>query len=110
MQAERLPGELETTIFRIVQEALTNVERHAESARAEVSITERDGVIRIEVRDRGVGFDPEAVVDGHFGLEGIRERARLSGGSAAIESAPGKGTTVTVELPIAAEDALRSKT
>jgi signal transduction histidine kinase len=99
MPAERLFPDLETTIFRIVQEALTNVERHSHSKQAEVYVGQRDGTIRIEVRDWGNGFDPEAVADGHFGLEGIRERARLAGGWATIQSAVGRGTEVVVELP-----------
>ena len=103
MQTERLAGELETTIFRIVQEALANIERHSGADCGEVSIVERDGTIRIEVRDRGAGFDTEQVVEGHYGLEGIRERARLSGGWASIDSTVGEGTSVIVELPVVLE-------
>jgi PAS domain S-box-containing protein len=99
MPAERLFPDLETTIFRIVQEALTNVERHSQSKQAEVYVGQRDGTIRIEVRDWGDGFDTESIADGHFGLEGIRERARLAGGWATIHSAVGRGTEVVVELP-----------
>jgi PAS domain S-box-containing protein len=100
MPADRLFPDLETTIFRIVQEALTNVERHSQSKQAEVYVGQRDGTIRIEVRDWGEGFDPESIADGHFGLEGIRERARLAGGWAAIHSGIGRGTEVVVELPV----------
>jgi signal transduction histidine kinase len=99
MPAERLFPDLETTIFRIVQEALANAARHSGAKQVEVHIGQRDGTIRIEVRDRGVGFDPEAVAEGHFGLEGIRERARLAGGLATITSSLGHGTRVVVELP-----------
>jgi PAS domain S-box-containing protein len=99
MPGDRLFPDLETTIFRIVQEALANVERHSQSKQAEVYVGQRDGTIRIEVRDWGKGFDPETIADGHFGLEGIRERARLAGGWAAIHSAVGRGTEVVVELP-----------
>ena len=84
MQTERLDADLEVTIFRIVQEALDNAERHSQSKQAEVSICQQGGNIHIEIRDWGVGFDPERVGDGHFGLEGIRERARLAGGWAKV--------------------------
>ena len=91
---------LEGTIFRIVQEALTNIKRHSKASRAEVKLSERDGMIRVEVRDWGVGFDPALVSKDRFGLEGIRKRAELMGGSAEIKTAPGEGTRVCVDLPI----------
>ncbi len=100
LTSDRYAKPLETTIFRIVQEALSNIERHSGSKRGDVSLVERNHTIRIEVRDFGVGFSPETVGEGHYGLEGIRERARLSDGTAAIESWPGRGTRVVVELPI----------
>ncbi len=99
MPAVRLFPDLETTIFRIVQEALTNVERHSGAKQGEVRVSQHEETIRIEVRDHGQGFDVEGVSEGHFGLEGIRARARLMGGSAAIQSRPGEGTEVIVELP-----------
>jgi signal transduction histidine kinase len=108
MQSRRLDPDLENAVFRIVQEALTNVERHSGADEGEVDLSERDGRLRIEVRDRGVGFDPLAVSDGRFGLEGVQERARLAGGTASIESAPGKGTRVVVDLPITAPGAARA--
>ena len=100
MPADRLFPDLETTIFRIVQEALTNVERHSGAKQAEVRVRQHEETIRIEVRDPGQGFDVEGVGEGHFGLEGIRERARLMGGWAVIQSRPGEGTEVIVELPV----------
>lgn len=96
----RFAPDLENAVFRIVQEALANVERHSQARAGEVHLTEQDGQLRVEVRDRGVGFDPQAVGEGHYGLEGVKERARLAGGSATIESAPGKGTSVVVVLPV----------
>jgi signal transduction histidine kinase len=101
MKSRRLAPDLENAVFRIVQEALANVERHSGSGAGDVDITESDGHLRLEVRDRGVGFDPQAVGEGHFGLEGVKERAQLAGGSATIKSSPGMGTTVVVVLPIA---------
>lgn len=97
---ERLEPLLEGTVFRIVQEALTNIKRHSKASRAEVKLSERDGMIRVEVRDWGVGFDPALVSKDRFGLEGIRKRAELMGGRAEISTAPGEGTLVCVDLPI----------
>jgi PAS domain S-box-containing protein len=100
LAAGRLEADLEAAIFRIVQEALNNVERHSNSRRADVSIVQRGGRILVSVRDFGVGFDTSAVHEGHFGLEGICERAKLLGGEAKIDSRAGEGTEVRVELPL----------
>ncbi|MEX0977837.1 MAG: PAS domain S-box protein [Pirellulales bacterium] len=100
MQCERLAADLESAVFRIVQEALSNLERHSQSSKGQVTITDADGTLRVEIRDFGAGFDPEAVAEGHYGLEGIKQRARLAGGSATISSAKSQGTTVKVELPL----------
>ena len=97
---DRLEPLLEGTIFRIVQEALNNVKRHSRASRAEVKLCERDGRLQIEVRDWGVGFDPSQASKGQFGLEGIRKRAALMGGHAKIESSPGQGTRVLIDLPL----------
>ena len=86
-------------MFRIAKEALRNVEHHSQSATAVVSLIKRDEQLVLEIRDQGVGFDPNSVPEAHFGLRGILERARLSGGRAKIESAPGQGCCITVELP-----------
>jgi PAS domain S-box-containing protein len=100
----RLEPLLEGTIYRIVQESLNNVKRHSKSPRAEVKLLERDGRIHLEVRDWGVGFNASEVPDDHFGLEGIRKRAALFGGRATIESRPGEGTRVIVDLPLGKEE------
>jgi signal transduction histidine kinase len=100
LDCQRLEPSLENAIFRIVQESLTNARRHSRSERLLLRLIQRDGHIRIEVQDWGVGFNARNVGDGHFGLEGIQERARLFGGSAAVKSAPGKGTRIVVELPV----------
>ncbi|HEX7449582.1 MAG TPA: PAS domain-containing protein, partial [Pirellulales bacterium] len=97
---DRLEPLLEGTIFRIVQEALTNVKRHSQAKQAEVKLIQSDGSLQIEVRDWGVGFNPADVSDEHFGLKGIRKRADLLGGQARIESTPGAGTHVMVDLPL----------
>ncbi len=99
----RLPPMLETTIFRIVQESLSNVRKHASASTARVELRQEDNRIRILVSDDGCGFEPGRVGEDHFGLEGIRQRARLCGGDPLIRSVPGHGTTVDVSLPIPAE-------
>jgi signal transduction histidine kinase len=90
--------ELETTIYRIVQEALTNARKHGHAKRAVVEITEDDYEIHITVRDDGAGFDTSEESDG-FGLVGMRERAELFRGQVEVASEPGGGTTITVILP-----------
>ncbi len=99
-QFDRLEPHLETTIFRVVQEAVANVRRHSRSDRAEVLLSQSGQRISVEVRDWGVGFDPAVVKETSFGLRGIRERARLLRGRALVESALGKGTRVLVDLPL----------
>jgi signal transduction histidine kinase len=99
----RLPPPLENAVFRVAQEALANVRRHSGCQRAHVQLTQLPGRLRLEVTDRGIGFHPELVSQDRFGVKGIRERARLLGGHAIIDSAPGKGTRVSVEFPLAAE-------
>ncbi|MBA7616240.1 Signal transduction histidine-protein kinase/phosphatase DegS [subsurface metagenome] len=101
----RLSPEAEFTLFRIVQEALRNIEKHAETSKAEVEIEFGQGKTRISVSDNGKGFELSgSFVDlaraGKLGLAGMEERTRLLGGSMRIESEPGKGTTVIVEVPI----------
>jgi PAS domain S-box-containing protein len=96
----RLVPILENAIYRIVQEALANACRHSKSERVRVELVQSGDQLRIKVQDWGVGFNPAAVRDDHFGLEGIRERARLLGGATIIESAPRQGTSITVELPL----------
>ena len=100
VEFERLTPILENAIYRIVQEALANACRHSQAKKVHVELFQDGDQLRIEVRDRGVGFRPEDVGKSRFGLEGIRERARLLGGKATIEAEPGQGTTVVVELPI----------
>jgi len=96
----RLPRELETTIFRIVQEAVHNAHRHSESPRLRVRLGAEHGQVLIEVEDWGVGFDPGAVDESRFGLRGIRERARLLSGTAEVDSRLGEGTRIVVRLPL----------
>jgi signal transduction histidine kinase len=94
--------DLETTIYRIVQEALTNATKHGEARRAVVEITERGPAIHLTVRDDG-GFDP-AVKKTGFGLSGMRERAKLLGGTLVVHSAPGQVTTIEAAFQVARQD------
>jgi signal transduction histidine kinase len=99
---DRLAAPVETAVFRIVQEALANVRRHSRSDRASVDVALQNGRLRVEVRDRGVGFEPGSVRENCFGLRGIRERAKLLGGTVKIESTRGEGTRIHVTLPLVA--------
>jgi signal transduction histidine kinase len=95
MDEQRLPAELETAVYRVVQEALTNVLRHAKAQHVGVLLERRDGRVVAIVEDDGLGFDvAEAQRCGRLGLVGMRERAEMLGGTLTIESAPGEGTTV----------------
>jgi PAS domain S-box-containing protein len=96
---ERLPANVETVLYRIVQESLTNVVRHARATRVDVILTVRDDKLVVIIEDDGIGFDPESVSTGeHLGLFGVRERAEMIDGKLVIESTPGKGTTIMVEV------------
>jgi signal transduction histidine kinase len=96
---ERLTSDLETGIYRIVQEALTNAVKHGGAHRAVVEVTEVGGQVSVTVRDDGVGFDPATATTG-FGLIGMRERAELLNGTIDTDSVPGRGTTIRVLLPV----------
>jgi signal transduction histidine kinase len=100
----RLEPDLETLLFRLAQEALTNVLKHARVTRAELSLAEKDGRLHLRVADRGAGFDAAAGgrEDGPgSGLRGMHDRVELFGGSFLVRSAPGEGCVVEVEIPLA---------
>jgi len=99
LQHTRLAAELETALYRIVQEALTNAAKHGHAKRAVVEVVERDTSVTLSVRDDGGGFDPAAASEG-FGLLGMNERVALLGGELRIDSAPGRGTTVNARIPV----------
>ena len=104
-QTARLPSDTETTLYRIIQEALTNVARHADAHVVTVSIERRNGAVRATIHDDGRGFDVPTALgtfggERTLGLVGIQERASLLGGTVAIESQPGGGARIVVELPI----------
>lgn len=101
---ERVPQVIETTVYRLVQEALTNVRKHAQASRASVVVERRDGTLVAIIEDDGVGFerpiDVNTVPGGGLGLSTMRERAALVGGDFQVESKPGGGTTVYFEMVI----------
>jgi signal transduction histidine kinase len=95
----RLDAEVETTIYRLVQEALTNIAKHAQADHVEVRVTEASGVVDVRVCDDGAGFDAQATASG-FGLLGIRERLAVVRGSVRIDTSPQAGTTVHARIPV----------
>jgi len=95
-----LSAEHETAIYRIVQEALTNIVKHASATSVSIVVTSKDGFVRAVVEDDGGGFDAGTARKGALGLVGMRERAQLLGGRLDVESSPGAGTTVVAELPL----------
>jgi signal transduction histidine kinase len=98
----RLPPDIETALYRIVQEALTNVVRHAQATRVDVLLEQRGDELVVLVEDNGMGFDPVvAMQNGRLGLFGMRERAEMLGGTLMVESAAGAGTTLVLEVSCA---------
>jgi signal transduction histidine kinase len=102
LPAERFSSEIETTVFRVVQEALTNVARHASASAAVVTVTADDSALQVEITDRGRGFDPAAALQRRdsLGLAGLVERVRLAGGELELFSRPGQGTRVHAEFTL----------
>jgi len=100
VQFVRLTALQESTLFRIVQEALHNAAHHSGSTRVRVLLEQHNDTIRLEIRDWGKGFDAATRPARRFGIRGIEERSRLLGGSAEIESASDKGTVIRVMLPL----------
>jgi signal transduction histidine kinase len=101
-ESRSLGTDLEENLLRFGQEAITNAVKHAQASRIQIEIAYRDGKVLVSVRDNGRGFDPQSaeLVNGaHFGLLGMRERAKQMDGQLRIQSAPGTGTEVTVEVP-----------
>ena len=99
--AQRLPPEAETALYRIVQEALTNVVKHASAHRVSITLVRKDGSAVVVVEDDGEGFRPDAVREGALGFAGMRERVELVGGRLTVESSPGAGTTLVAEVRVA---------
>lgn len=105
LEEPEVPAPIKTPIFRIMQEALTNVIKHAGASAAHVALRRCNGAIELHISDDGAGFDPNALADYHptrsgFGVTSMRERAENSGGMFRLESAPGSGTVIGVTWPI----------
>jgi signal transduction histidine kinase len=105
----RMPPPVETALYRIVQEALTNIVRHAGAGRVSVLLEGRDSTVVAIVEDDGCGFEVDRLTrrsgsEHWLGLHGMRERAELLGGTLTIESSPAAGTTVFVEVPLSHSD------
>jgi signal transduction histidine kinase len=103
--SDRLPPAVETILYRVTQEALTNVQRHAEARRVGLILERHDQRVILVVEDDGKGFDAETVMgsplaQGRLGLRGMQERLAQVGGSVTIESAPGAGTTLLIRIPL----------
>jgi signal transduction histidine kinase len=96
----RLPNEAETTLYRVIQEALTNIVKHANAGRVSILLQRKSGGVVAVVEDDGVGFDPAATRADALGLAGMRERVALVGGRLQVESASGAGTTLVAEVPV----------
>lgn len=106
-----LSPEIEATLFRTAQEALANVRKHAGASRVALTLSYMGNCVALDARDDGMGFDPLRTAtevrertSGGFGLKGMRERLEQAGGSFSVESAPGEGTTLAVELPMVAPE------
>jgi len=105
LDSRLLPPLVQTTVYRVLQEALTNVAKHAGARSVSVRLAREEAMVELRVEDDGAGFDSAAgaVVPGedrHLGLQSMRERAALLGGSVEVESKPGAGTTITAHLPV----------
>src|SRR6185369_11309940 len=102
---ESLSGAKRTVLFRVAQEALNNVVRHAQATEVKIVLTENAGVVRMEVSDNGRSFGVaktlRAKTNKRLGLVGMRERVEMVGGTLALDSSPGRGTTVRAEIPFA---------
>jgi PAS domain S-box-containing protein len=106
-ESQRLPTEVEITLFRVTQEALNNVQKHAQTTAVYVALTQRGRKVRLEVRDEGRGFDPSTVLAEQgpverVGISSMRERVALLGGELEIRSKPGAGTLLVAEVPLPA--------
>jgi len=97
--SDRLPPEVETALYRIVQESLTNIVKHARAGSVSILVGRKDGAVSVVVEDDGIGFDPARTREEGLGLIGMRERVALLGGRLTIESRPGAGTTFVAEVP-----------
>jgi two-component system, NarL family, sensor histidine kinase UhpB len=94
-----LTSEAETTLYRVIQEGLTNIVKHAGATRVSILLQRKGTTVVAVVEDDGVGFDPTTTREDALGLAGMRERVSLAGGRLQVESTPGSGTTLVAEVP-----------
>jgi signal transduction histidine kinase len=103
-EVEQVNGDKRTALYRVAQEALTNISRHAQASRAEVRIEKLDGAVCMKIKDNGKGFQAERLLHAkknkRLGLLGMRERVDMVRGKFTVQSAPGKGTTILAEIPL----------
>jgi two-component system sensor histidine kinase DegS len=101
--ADKMDNTRRTALYRVAQEALTNVARHARASRVEVNIQRLPKAVCMQIKDNGESFDVERLFHSgrthHLGLLGMRERVEMVGGNFGVESSPGKGTTINVQVP-----------
>jgi signal transduction histidine kinase len=102
---KRLPSKLETTLFRVIQEAVNNIARHAHAGKADVSLNFKKGEIVVRIKDDGDGFDVEEAISSRdrprgLGLLGMKERVELLKGALNIRSRPGNGTEIDITIPV----------
>ncbi len=96
----QLDPERALTVYRVLQEALTNIAKYAQASEVRVQLQRADGLAQLRVQDNGLGFNPRQVSEGHHGLSGMRFRVRSCGGDLLVSSAPGQGTTIEATLPM----------
>ncbi|MCP4419647.1 MAG: sensor histidine kinase, partial [Chloroflexi bacterium] len=99
-ETTQLPSKLETGLYRITQEALNNILKHAQASQVSLSLQQNGEQIQLEIMDDGIGFDPKLQPQHGYGLQGMRERAEQLGGSFSLQSKPQSGTKIIVEAPI----------
>jgi two-component system sensor histidine kinase UhpB len=102
---DEVPEELATALFRVAQEALTNVARHAQAKHVWIDLSQEENAVEMAIRDDGIGFDvastvARAAADDRLGHLGMRERVDLLGGTLAVDSAPGRGTSIRISIPM----------
>ena len=108
---QRLSPEMETVLYRVVQEALTNIARHSEATKCRVTLQRKESVVQGVIEDNGKGFEPQTVMlsdakGSGLGLHGMKERIELVGGSLEFESRPGEGSTIFIEVPLKTEEGI----
>jgi signal transduction histidine kinase len=95
-----LPPRVEAALYRVCQEALTNIASHARASRVTIRLVATPEAVQLTLKDDGHGFDPSSVADDRHGIVGMRERVEMLGGSLAMKSDPGEGTRVEVTVPL----------